>query len=292
MPADLLALARLERSFGVTGADLSNHKDVTVAGVLDLNDATQGRLRSPQLVEGVGDLHLYRAYRETFKPVATGIAVQLPVPLGAGEWHGDLVRFSGADLPNGEPCRSAGHWNPRHQAEIFQVLDGSIDMLTGIEVGRGRIALFHQRAQAGEIVVAPAGGWHVTYAADGPATVFNIYSGPQTVESTVRAEGEKYVRRAPLPVWLTRSDEGGLQCVSEIGRPVVYEVPNQSTNRSEWLHEMLAGQDIEAMNDLIADCDPQTFLDLNRVREYATNFDSPDSRSLALPYSTQPISLS
>lgn len=274
------------------GAAVGPGRDVTVTDLLAFPDAAHGRIPGVHLLrDGAGGTHLYRAHRNAFDPVATGVPVaDGVVPLGAGNWRGDFVRFSGGDLPNGEPCRSAGHWNPRHQAEVFQVHSGRVHVLTGVETTGGNIALFRQSAVAGETIVAPAGGWHVTYAADGPAVVFNIYSGPDEVKSLVTPESEKYVRRPPLPVWMTRNEDGTLDCVTSVGRPVVYEVPSNDLD-GDWLYLMLERGDVTSMNTFIDLCDPNRYLEVCKVPAYATDRDSIDPQNLSLSYSTLELAI-
>ncbi|TFE26217.1 hypothetical protein E0F15_18340 [Frankia sp. B2] len=105
---------------------------------------------------------LYEAYRDV-APTRHG-------------WRADLVVYQPGTLPDGQPHRSIGHWNPHTQLEIFQTLSGTTLMLVAGHRPDGSRYAHQVTTRAGDLAVVPFGAWHLTYVLDGPAAVFNIYT--------------------------------------------------------------------------------------------------------------------
>ncbi|MFE0174465.1 hypothetical protein ACFWZ2_19290 [Streptomyces sp. NPDC059002] len=165
------------------------------------------------------DPRLYSAARDALAPRVTkpGRGGRLGQGFGATLWSADLVTYEGGTLPGGEPFRSTGHWNPADQLEIFQVFSGRVLMLTSVLDESGdQSYVSYQECGAGELAVVPFGAWHLTYVLDGPAMVFNIYSGPADVagggtgtDAAAYSTFSKYrSHRGPAEVTATRSGTG------------------------------------------------------------------------------------
>lgn len=140
---------------------------------------------------------LYRAWRDVLPPRAGE-------PLAGGlAWSADLVVYQDGTLPGGEPFRSTGHWNPGGQLEAFQVLTGRALIVTATASATGRLSAQYQECAAGDVAVVPPAAWHLTYALDGPAMVFNIYTSQASGNGAASAEAgaSKYrSARGPVPV--------------------------------------------------------------------------------------------
>lgn len=150
--------------------------------------------------QGAGlDTVLYTAERNVLPPRTTA------TPEGSVEWRIDRVAYPGVPLPSGELDRSVGHWNPAHQWEVFEVDHGQVVIVVARPGTPNRVDLV--RAPAGAIVSVPRGGWHLTYAPDGPAVVTNMYSTP--VGRLPHDDRSKYFRQPALRVGLRRCDGGG-----------------------------------------------------------------------------------
>lgn len=131
-------------------------------------------------------------------------------------WAADLVVYQHGTLPDGEPVRSIGHWNPVDQLEIFQVLSGRVLLITcllGDSDDESYVSF--QECEAGDLAVVPFGAWHLTAVLDGPAMVFNTYSGPagaggHGMKSDAGADmsGKYRSQRGPAEIVVTRSDAG------------------------------------------------------------------------------------
>jgi hypothetical protein len=178
---------------------------------------------------------LYFAVRDVLPP-----RVSFPVSSDDGpeglKLSADLVIYQDGVLPGGEPFRSIGHWNPAGQLEIFQVLSGRVLMLTsGISIG-GRPFARYQECRVGDVAVVPFGAWHLTYALDGPAIVFNIYTSPcggagppQGGKGEPAGMAKYHSERGPAQIAAARED-GGLRFVmgpeaSWSGRPAAVSCP-------------------------------------------------------------------
>jgi hypothetical protein len=159
---------------------------------------------------------LYYAARDVLPPRVTMRGSGEQLGAGAGSWSADLVVYQDGTLPGGEPFRSTGHWNPADQLEIFQVLSGRVLMLSSsIGESGGQSYVWFQECRAGDLAVVPFGAWHMTYVLDGPAMVFNIYSGPSGAGgngariSTAHNVSAKYRSpRGPAEIAVTRSGTG------------------------------------------------------------------------------------
>ncbi|WP_256789591.1 hypothetical protein [Frankia sp. AvcI1] len=129
---------------------------------------------------------LYEAYRD-IAPARNG-------------WRADLVVYQPGTLPDGQPHRSIGHWNPPTQLEVFQTLSGTTLMLVAGHRGDGSRYAHQVTTRAGDVAVVPFGAWHLTYVLDGPAAVFNIYTDIHLDpdEAHPHQDGAKY-RRAAAP---------------------------------------------------------------------------------------------
>lgn len=156
------------------------------------------------------DHRLYSAVRDV---LPSRVAAPGPSGSGATLWSADQVVYEHGTLPGGEPFRSTGHWNPADQLEVFQVLSGRVLMLSSMtgEGGEEPFVAF-QVCGPGELSVVPFGTWHLTYVLDGPAVVFNIYSGPaDDVEGAtpVHRTAAKYrSKRGPAEITVRRSGTG------------------------------------------------------------------------------------
>ncbi|MFG2378333.1 hypothetical protein ACGFY9_43620 [Streptomyces sp. NPDC048504] len=156
------------------------------------------------------DPRLYSAARDV---LPSRVAEQGPAGAGGTLWSADLVVYEHGTLPGGEPFRSTGHWNPADQLEIFQVLSGRVLMLSSMADESGDEAFVgFQVCRSGELAVVPFGAWHLTYVLDGPAMVFNMYSGPAddgTGADAAHSAPSKYrSRRGPAEITARRSGTG------------------------------------------------------------------------------------
>jgi oxalate decarboxylase/phosphoglucose isomerase-like protein (cupin superfamily) len=153
-------------------------------------------------------------------------------------WRGDLVRYAGGTLADGEPVRSLGHWNPPAQLEVFQVLSGRVLLLMGDDADPATIALAEYGP--GDLAVVPRGWFHLTGAPWGPAEVFNIYTDRRHSGGTdVTA---KYHTRTPLPYVLAMvGDRAALEPTADAIEPA-----------PEPITERLAPSDVRLPRDLHA----------------------------------------
>ncbi|MFD7057425.1 hypothetical protein ACFWBS_57585 [Streptomyces mirabilis] len=114
-------------------------------------------------------------------------------------WRADLVSYSGGVLPDREPVRSVGHWNPTTQVEVFQVLDGRVLLLIGDATDPATVSLAVYGP--GDMAVVPPGWFHLTGSPWGPAVVYNIYTDRKGSGGT-DIQG-KYHSRQPMPYLIT-----------------------------------------------------------------------------------------
>ncbi|CAO5174588.1 Glucose-6-phosphate isomerase [Frankia sp. AiPs1] len=146
-------------------------------------------------LEAGEDPLLYEAYRDV-APARHG-------------WRADLVVYQPGTLPDGQPHRSIGHWNPPTQLEIFQILSGTTLMLVAGHRPDGSRYVHQVTTRAGDVTVVPFGAWHLTYVLDGPAAVFNIYTDihldPDDAHS--RQDDAKYRRAAAPGLVIVRDGE-------------------------------------------------------------------------------------
>lgn len=195
---------------------------------------------------------LYHAVRDVLPPRISSPAPADGDGQGGLTWSADLVIYQDGTLPGGEPFRSVGHWNPARQLEIFQVLSGRVLMIsTGTSVS-GRPYARYQECRAGDVAVVPFGGWHLTYALDGPAMVFNTYTSrcgaadPQSGAGSEPAGMSKYrSRRGPAQI-AAACQNGGIGFVmgpeaSRSGEPTAVSCPDwlrvflpQGTSLPDW----------------------------------------------------------
>lgn len=145
---------------------------------------------------------LYRATRDLYRPRI------INTPGRTKTWRIDRVFYTGEPLPTGEYDRSIGHWNSAVQREAFQVDEGCVQMLVLSPEPGSVLRLIN--APAGSIVAVPPGGWHLTYACRGPATVTNVYTDEHGSESVKNGSDHaaKYSRGRPVPVGLCQSRTG------------------------------------------------------------------------------------
>ncbi len=159
-----------------------------------------------EAVAGGSDPQLYSAIRNVLPPRVSRAGAEATV------WSADLVTYQHGTLPGGEPFRSTGHWNPPDQLEIFQVLSGRALLLSSVVPDAGdEPRVYFQECRAGELAVVPFGAWHLTYVLDGPAMVFNIYSGPVVGREDRPAHsgsGKYRSYRGPAGITATRSGAG------------------------------------------------------------------------------------
>ena len=152
---------------------------------------------------------LYRALRDIF-PARTD--TRTPI-------RADLVVFETGTLPGGEPYRSLGHWNPPGQVEAFEVLSGRIVMLVAGISSSGVLFSYVRTLSAGDQLAVPLGVWHVSYAIEGPAVVFNMYANPHSPLDLGMHGGHdgKYQGNAPVSVTLRQSADGRLSATGPAG---------------------------------------------------------------------------
>jgi hypothetical protein len=181
---------------------------------------------------------LYRAWRDVLPPRgSTPLAEHDAGPDGLA-WLADLVVYQDGTLPGGEPFRSMGHWNPDGQLEVFQVLSGRVLIVAAGTSATGRGYVQYQECGAGDVAVVPLAAWHLTYALDGPAMVFNIYTSQGSGGSQVAAAASKYhSARGPVPVAAVREGSSfaftwGTTGPAALGEPVAASCP-------EWLRSFL-----------------------------------------------------
>lgn len=156
-------------------------------------------------VAGGADPVLYRAWRGVLPPrESIALAERDAVPDGLS-WLADLVVYQNGTLPGGEPFRSTGHWNPDGQLEVFQVLSGRVLIVAAGTSATGRRYVQYQECGADDVAIVPLAAWHLTYALDGPAIVFNIYTSQGSGGVQAAAGTSKYRSgRGPVPVAVVR----------------------------------------------------------------------------------------
>jgi hypothetical protein len=155
-------------------------------------------------VAGGTDPVLYRAWRDVLPPrrenQGAGRSLAGAGPDGVA-WLADLVVYQDGTLPGGEPFRSTGHWNPDGQLEVFQVLSGRALIVAAGTSVTGSPYVQYQESAAGDVAVIPPAAWHLTYALDGPAMVFNIYTCQGSGGAQAAPGASKYRSgRGPVPV--------------------------------------------------------------------------------------------
>lgn len=156
-------------------------------------------------VAGGTDPVLYRAWRDVLPPRECTPPVEHGAEPDALAWLADLVVYQDGTLPGGEPFRSTGHWNPDGQLEVFQVLSGRVLIVAAGTSVTGRRYVQYQECGAGDVAVVPLAAWHLTYALDGPAMVFNIYTRQGSGGAQSAAGASKYRSgRGPVPVAAVR----------------------------------------------------------------------------------------
>jgi hypothetical protein len=126
--------------------------------------------------EGVSssDQLLYVAAKDVF-----------PIRVGSTDkesWRADLTLFSGSPLPSGELSRSIGHRNGPKCVEIFEVWYGRVRMYLQGPLGTAACECVYADLEGGDRLEVPPGYWHSTHVLDGPALVFDIYSGQDFVD--------------------------------------------------------------------------------------------------------------
>lgn len=162
---------------------------------------------------------LYHAYRDIFPP-RSKLKDQFETCYSALEcqdasryWYADFIEYQPGVLSNGEPYRSTGHWNTSAQVEVFQTIKGRIWMIiAGLDQNGKKITYYHI-CNPGDICLVPPGFWHLTYALDAPALVFNIYTdhthrdADHSGREAALDNRLKYFSRAPLMVGLVHELE-------------------------------------------------------------------------------------
>lgn len=182
-------------------------------------------------VAGGTDPVLYRAWRGVL-PRREGTP---PAERGAGPgglaWLADLVVYQDGTLPGGEPFRSTGHWNPDGQLEVFQALSGRVLIVAAGTSVTGRRYVQYQECAAGDVAVVPLAAWHLTYALEGPAMVFNICTSLDGSGAQAAAGGSKYRSgRGPVPVAAIRKGSSfaftwGTNEPDALGQPMAASCP-------------------------------------------------------------------
>jgi hypothetical protein len=181
-------------------------------------------------VAGGTDPVLYRAWRGVLPPRESTPLAERDVPDGLS-WLADLVVYQDGTLPGGEPFRSTGHWNPDGQLEVFQVLSGRVLIVAAGTSATGRRYVQYQECGAGDVAVVPLAAWHLTYALDGPAMVFNTYTSQGRGGALVAAGASKYCSgRGPVPVAAVRKGSSfaftwGTSGPAELGEPAAATCP-------------------------------------------------------------------
>jgi hypothetical protein len=156
-------------------------------------------------VAGGTDPVLYRAWRDVLPPRDSTPLAQRGAGRDGLAWLADLVVYQHGTLPGGEPFRSTGHWNPDGQLEVFQVLSGRVLIVAAGAGATGRGYVQYQECEAGDVAVVPLAAWHLSYALDGPAMVFNIYTSQGSGGAQAAAGASKYRSgRGPVPVAAVR----------------------------------------------------------------------------------------
>lgn len=173
-------------------------------------------------------------------------------------WFADLVVYQPGQLSNSEPVRSVGHWNALGQMEIFQTLTGRTLFLTASRTARGGHCIRQQTCASGEVAVVPFGGWHLTYALDGPAAVVNIYAdrpgaGGHSSRDAATAPEVKYSAARPSPqIAVTREDHGHLRFVGADAMGTrVRQAPT-----ADWLRPIIDSYD-QSLTSLFLTTTPQ-----------------------------------
>ncbi|HVB44716.1 MAG TPA: hypothetical protein VNF47_18720 [Streptosporangiaceae bacterium] len=156
---------------------------------------------------------LYQAWRDILPPRCENRT--LPDGEDPEYWHADLVVYQPGVLADRQPTRSTGHWNSPDQLEIFQTLTGTTLILIALPAPGGYTAAGYQLCHPGDIAVIPFGAWHVTWCLDGPAAVFNIYTGNehQAPAATSSGRAGKY-HRDPGPGITAVTTSTGWQVIS------------------------------------------------------------------------------
>jgi hypothetical protein len=196
------------------------------------------------IAEGT-DPVLYCAWRNVLPPRA---GTAQPEHRGAGgrsagagpgglAWLADLVVYQDGTLPGGEPFRSTGHWNPDGQLEVFQVISGRVLIVTAGTSATGRGYVQYQECGAGDLAVVPLAAWHLTYALDGPAMVFNIYTSQGSGSQAATGVSKYRSGRGPVPVAALRKGRSfaftwGATESAGLGEPAAASCP-------EWLMSFL-----------------------------------------------------
>ncbi len=156
---------------------------------------------------------LYLAHRDIFPP-------RLKAQEQESYWYADLIEYRHGVLPTGELFRSTGHWNPDHQVEIFETLQGKVVIIIAGNTPDGKSYLSKHVCAAGDRCLIPPGAWHITYVLEGPALVFNIYSEYSRTNSEVRNwQLRKYQWKVPVEIALLEDSSlqslGPRVCFSE-----------------------------------------------------------------------------
>ncbi len=136
------------------------------------------------------NFELYKAFRDCLAP-------RERVTTEHGIWRGDLIQYSGIELPNHELCRSIGHWNPSDQLEIFEVLHGHIMMLIQCPLGYTE----YLDCYPGSSWIVPKGSFHLTYSIT-DSIVINIYNS-----SNLEQDLKKYNRQTIPNVFIESKEE-------------------------------------------------------------------------------------
>lgn len=181
---------------------------------------------------------LYRAWRDVLPPRTS---TPLPGTQDTGPdglaWLADLVVYQDGTLPGEEPFRSTGHWNPDGQLEVFQVLSGRALIVTADASATGRPCVRYQECTPGDLAVVPFAAWHLTYALDGPAMVFNIYTSQGSGAQAAAGVSKYRSRRGPVPVAAIREGNSFALTWGTAERDAMSEPT--ATACPEWLRSFL-----------------------------------------------------
>jgi hypothetical protein len=187
-------------------------------------------------VAGGTDPVLYRAWRDVLPPRESRPPAERDTGQEGLSWLADLVVYQNGTLPGGEPFRSTGHWNPDGQLEVFQVLSGRVLIVAAGASATGRCYLQYQECRAGDVAVVPLAAWHLTYALDGPAMVFNIYTSQGSGgASTTRGAAKYRSGRGPIPVAAVREGSSfaftwGTTASGALGEPTAASCPEWASS--------------------------------------------------------------